>query len=603
VPKPSKVGPPIHKSENLLCARVNCIVRAGTQPVIFSVWAPRANKSVELVCGEERFPMLVDTEGVWRVDCEPNGIASGYRYSIDSGPAVPDPRSRWQPDGVHGASFLVSETALKAITRREFTAKPLGEGVIYELHVGTFTIEGTYTAAIAKLPHLVRLGVTHLELMPLATFPGNHGWGYDGVFLFAPHPAYGTPEELANFIAASHAQGLAVLLDVVYNHLGPDGNYLSHYAPYFTDRVKTAWGDAVNYDGEHSDGVRHFVIDNARMWLDVYGFDGLRLDAVHAISSFEAVHVLEDLAIAVQELADSTKRSLTLIAESDLNDPHLVYPRDRGGYGLAAHWVDDFHHALHRLFTGEKNGYYADFNGIVDMATALREGYVYQGQYSVHRKRRHGRAPRGVTPSQLVVSAQNHDQIGNRANGERLSMLLKPVQLKAVAALTILSPFVPLLFQGEEWGASTPFLYFTDHQDVKLGQLVAEGRRREFQSFGWRIEVPDPQATDTFLRSQLSWGELAEAVHKDLFDWYQALIALRVSTANNAASTPSVRHNESGSSLSVSTGKRLIVINLTEQSQSIAVPADHSTMVLSSVEHGSQRAFEPFETRIFRLSN
>ena len=287
--------------------------------------------------------------------------------------------------------------------------------------------------------------------------------------------------ELVAFVDACHAHGLAVLIDVVYNHLGPDGNYLGQFAPYFTDRYRTRWGPAINFDGPHSDGVRRFVIDNALMWLRDYGFDGLRLDAVHAIFSFEAVHVLEELAVAVKALGRKLDRPLALIAESDLNDPRLVRDPSRGGYGLDAQWVDDFHHALHRYFTGETDGYYTDFQGLGDVATALRDAYVYQGQYSLHRGRRHGRPPSGVAAHQLVVSAQNHDQVGNRAQGERLSMMLGLPQLKAIAALTLLSPFVPLLFQGEEWGASTPFLYFTDHENAELGRLVAEGRTKEFR--------------------------------------------------------------------------------------------------------------------------
>jgi len=363
--------------------------------------------------------------------------------------------------------------------------------------------------------------------MPLATFPGQRGWGYDGVDLFAPFPAYGAPARLAEFINACHALGLAVILDVVYNHLGPDGNYLAQYGPYFTDRYKTGWGAAINYDAAHSDEVRRFVIDNALMWLEDYGFDGLRLDAVHAIFSFEAVHILEELSVAVKDLGEELGRSFVLIAESDLNDPRLVHPRARGGYGLDAHWCDDFHHALHRCFTGEADGYYSDFGGLKDVATALRDGYVYQGQYSAFRGRKHGRAPAGVEAHQLVVSAQNHDQIGNRAQGERLSMLLGLPQLKAVAALTLLSPFVPLLFQGEEWGAMTPFLYFTDHQDPELGRLVAEGRAREFSAFRWQGAVPNPQAPETFARSKLDWSEAAKPPHAEILQWYRQLIRLR----------------------------------------------------------------------------
>jgi maltooligosyltrehalose trehalohydrolase len=564
----------------------------------FSVWAPLAQKSVDLVCADQRFALAADEEGYWRADCMPARIAEGYRYSIDGGPPLPDPRSAWQPDGVHGASFLVNVDELKVISRSDFVPKPLREAVIYELHVGTFTPEGTYASAEEKLPHLAALGITHIELLPLATFPGKHGWGYDGVYLYAPHPAYGTPAALAKFVAAAHAQGLAVLLDVVYNHLGPDGNYLSQYAPYFTDRVKTGWGEAVNYDGAYSDGVRRFVIDNARMWLDVYGFDGLRLDAVHAIYGFEAVHVLEELASAIQAWAGASNRSVVLIAESDLNDPKLVHPAGRG-YGLDAHWADDFHHALHRLATGEVSGYYMDFNGIKDLATSLRDGYVYQGQYSRHRKRRHGRTPLAVRPDQLVVSSQNHDQIGNRARGERLSMLLNPLQLKAVAALTILSPFVPLLFQGEEWGAGTPFLYFTDHQDEQLGKLVAEGRRKEFESFGWQDAVPDPQAPTTFHNSQLNWEEIRQPVHQDLLAWYRRLIALKASAIRSLSHAPIVSYDEAAPWLWLVLGDLCVAVNFASQPVPFAMPKGNWRMLLSSSDQSpSATQLAAYETQI-----
>jgi len=492
--------------------------------VIFSVWAPNA-KSVDLVLGERRFALEPLADGYWQADVAAD-TRRGYRYSIDGSAAMPDPRSRWQPEGVHGASHVIAAESLQAAPH-EFHARPLSDAVIYELHLGTFTPEGTYAAAQRKLPYLAGLGVTHLELMPLATFPGRRGWGYDGVDLFAPFPAYGTPQELAGFVRACHSQGLAVLLDVVYNHLGPDGNYLAQYGPYFTDHYRTGWGTAINYDGPQSDEVRRFVIDNALMWLTNYGFDGLRLDAVHAMFSFEAVHVLEELSMAVKALGKELGRPLVLIAESDLNDPRLIRAASRGGYGLDAHWVDDFHHAIHRYFTGETAGYYADFQGLQDVATALRDGYVYQGQYSVHRGRRHGRPPLAIEPQQLVVCAQNHDQIGNRAQGERLSMMLGVPQLKAIAALTLLAPFVPLLFQGEEWGAKTPFLYFTDHQDPELGRRVAEGRSREFSAFRWQGAVPNPQEAATFERSKLNWSELSAPRHADLLEWYRKLISIR----------------------------------------------------------------------------
>ncbi|HEY4339693.1 MAG TPA: malto-oligosyltrehalose trehalohydrolase [Steroidobacteraceae bacterium] len=567
----------------------------------FCVWAPLAKKSVELVCADQRFAMSADVDGYWRVDCDPSGIASGYRYSVDGSPPVPDPRSAWQPDGVHGASFRIDEEALKSISHSTFQQQPLAKAVIYELHIGTFTPEGTYAGATQKLAHLVALGVTHIEILPLASFPGRHGWGYDGVYLYAPQPSYGTPEDLARFIAACHARGLAVLLDVVYNHLGPDGNYLNYYAPYFTNMVKTAWGDAVNYDGAYSDGVRKFVLDNARMWLEVYGFDGLRLDAVGAIYSFEAVHLLEELASAVHAFAAASNRKIVLIAESDLNDPRLVYPPERGGYGLDAHWADDFHHALHSAMTGETVGYYMDFNGIEDVARVLRDGYVYQGQYSIHRKRRHGRPPDDVRPDQLIVNSQNHDQIGNRAKGERLSMLLTPIQLKAVAAVTILSPFVPLLFQGEEWGASTPFFYFTDHQNQELGRLVAEGRRQEFATFGWSHEVPNPQLPQTFEDSRLSWDEVNRSPHRELLDWYRQIIALRASDRHPLPLPVNVAHDAAQGWLWFVRGDLCVVINFASRPVSIAMPQGRWTLLLTSApEASSSPILSAFEARIFR---
>jgi maltooligosyltrehalose trehalohydrolase len=538
----------------------------------------------------------------------------GYRYSIDGSAAVPDPRSRWQPEGVHGASHVIAAESLKAVppeaewqVNGEFHARPLSDAVIYELHLGTFTPEGTYVAAQRKLPYLAGLGVTHLELMPLATFPGRRGWGYDGVDLFAPFPAYGTPQELAGFVRACHSQGLAVLLDVVYNHLGPDGNYLAQYGPYFTDHYKTGWGAAINYDGPQSDEVRRFVIDNALMWLTNYGFDGLRLDAVHAIFSFEAVHVLEELSIAVKALGKELGRPLVLIAESDLNDPRLIRAESRGGYGLDAHWVDDFHHAIHRYFTGETGGYYADFQGLQDVATALRDGYVYQGKYSVYRGRRHGRPPVGIEPQQLVVSAQNHDQIGNRAQGERLSMMLGVPQLKAIAALTLLAPFVPLLFQGEEWGAETPFLYFTDHQDPELGRRVAEGRSREFSAFRWQGAVPNPQDADTFERSKLNWSEPSAPRHAELLAWYRKLISIRrdkivmprESLADSAKAVTDF-DAEAGWLWFVHNGV-LAVFNLADLAQTVPGPGGDWKLVLRSDAAGAQPsdAMPPRSTFIY----
>ena len=568
--------------------------------MIVRVWAPSAT-SVDLVAAERRVALRPatagtagsngvanepgsaenqDTAGVWQTEVDDSILRHGYKYSIDGGEPIPDPRSPWQPDGVHGNSHLAPGWDAGAAGTAGFHAKPLEEAVIYELHVGTFTPEGTYAGAQAKLAHLVRLGVTHVELMPVATFPGRRGWGYDGVDLFAPFPAYGTPRELATFVRACHAMGLAVLLDVVYNHLGPDGNYLAQYGPYFTDRYKTGWGDALNYDGPHSDAVRRYIIDNALMWLRDYGFDGLRLDAVHAVFSFDAVHVLEEMAMAVQDLSETLGRRFVLIAESDMNDPRLVRPPSQGGLGLSAHWADDFHHALHRFFTAESDGYYADFRGLPDIATALRDGYVYQGRYSPHRGRRHGRAPAGIAANQLVVCAQNHDQIGNRAQGERLSMMLGAPQLKAVAALTVLAPFVPLLFQGEEWGASTPFLYFTDHEDAELGRQVAEGRSKEFSSFRWQGAVPNPQDLDTFTRSKLDWTELSEPLHAEIYEWYRQLILLRA--GKRVRTKAAVKFDADAGWLTFVHGGVLCVFNFAATARRIRLPRGPWELKMSS---------------------
>jgi maltooligosyltrehalose trehalohydrolase len=528
---------------------------------------------------------------------------SRYRYSVDGGDPLPDPRSRWQPDGVHGDSRVIDNAELRSLHHEGFQARPLRDAVIYEIHVGTFTPEGTYEAAQGKLSHLSNLGITHVEVMPVATFPGKHGWGYDGVYHYAPLPSYGTPHDLARFVAACHRHGLAVLLDVVYNHFGPDGNYVTAFGPYLTDRVKTPWGDAINYDGPMSDGVRSFFIDNALMWLEDYGFDGLRLDAVHTIYSFEAVHFLEDLVTSVRNLGNELDRHFVLIAESDLNDPRLVHPPAQGGYGLNAHWADDFHHAVQGYFIKESTGYYADFCGLEDLAAALRAGYVYQGQFSRHRQRRHGRSPVGIGSRQLVVCSQNHDQVGNRAQGERLSMLLEGPELKAIGAMLLLSPFVPLLFQGEEWGATTPFIYFTDHEDEDLGRLVTEGRTREFNAFDWQRDVPNPQSPESFARSKLDWRGLDEGGHRELLEWYRRLIALRHEALGPFDHTvATVDFDAAADWLTFTVADLRVAFNLAVRRQAVPKAAGDWEMILSSAgfEDPGSDDFPARCTRIFR---
>ena len=502
---------------------------------MFSVWAPGASE-VELVLGDgterdpdRREPMARTERGWWRSElAAPHGTR--YAFSLDGGPPRPDPRSRSQPDGVHGRSEVVDLTRLRSGSgrSRRWRGLPLAGSVLYELHVGTFTAEGTFDAAIDRLDHLVALGVDAVELMPLAAFPGRHGWGYDGVALYAVHAPYGGPAGLVRFVDACHERGLGVVLDVVHNHLGPSGNYLGEFGPYFSERHHTNWGAAVNLDGPGSDEVRRFVIDNALMWLGDYGIDGLRLDAVHALVDDSAVHLLEQLSEEVEAASAGWGRTCFLIAESDLNDPRFVRSRDAGGFGLDASWADEWHHALHSVLTGERSGYYEDFGTLDDLGVALRQAWVYAGRWSPHRDRVHGRSPAGLPGHRFVVSTQNHDQVGNRAAGERLGRLVSGERLRVAAALLLTSPFTPMLFQGEEWGATTPFQYFTDHDDPELAAAVSRGRRNEFRSFGWAPEdVPDPQDPGTRERSVLDWTEPERPEHAALLDWHRRLIRLR----------------------------------------------------------------------------
>ncbi len=493
--------------------------------------------------------MAPEDGGWWSVEVDG---AERYAFSVDGGPRRADPRSCSQPEGPEGPSAAVD---LAALPRAPWRGRALEDAVVYELHVGTFSGEGTFAGVVPHLDHLVSLGVTHVELMPVAEFPGERGWGYDGVNLYAPHHAYGGPTGLRALVDECHRRGLAVLLDVVYNHLGPSGNYLAEFGPYFTDRYATPWGAAVNLDGEDSDEVRAFFVDNARMWLETYGIDGLRLDAVHAVFDQSAVHILEELAAAGP-----------MIAESDLNDPRLVRDVALGGYGCAAQWSDDFHHALHAVLTGERTGYYGSFGTLGQLAKALRAGFVYDGLFQPSRRRRHGRSlPPDVPASRLLGYAQSHDQVGNRARGERLSTLVGEGRARMAAALVLCSPFVPMLFQGEEWGAFTPFQYFTDHPDPELGRAVSEGRRREFAAFGWKPEdVPDPQDPATFERSKLDWAEPGTSPHAELLEWHRRLVALRREHRLHEGGFASVdvRYDEDGRWFVLDRGPLKVLCNL-----------------------------------------
>jgi len=507
----------------------------------FRVWAPKPER-VDVVIEGGAHPMVPAGGGWWELELEHAGPGTRYLFSLDGKPGRPDPRSASQPEGMDAPSEVVDHSAFQWADG-PWKGMPLPGSVLYELHTGTFSPEGTFDGAIEYLPHLVELGIDAVELMPVAEFSGSRGWGYDGVDLFAPHHTYGGPEGLKRLVDACHAAGLGVVLDVVYNHLGPAGNYLPEFGPYFSERHQTNWGDALNFDGPHSGEVRRFVVDNALAWLRDYHIDGLRLDAVHAIVDDSATHLLEQMANEVHALSARVGRSLFLIAESDLNDPRFVRSVDAGGYGLDASWADEWHHALHAILTGEREGYYQDFGSLALLGKALKQAWVYDGTWSPYRQRVHGRSPAGLPGDRFVVSTQNHDQVGNRATGERSAALMSVGRLKIAAALLLTSPFVPLLFQGEEWAAGTPFQYFTDHPDPELGRAVSEGRRSEFSSFGWEPEdVPDPQDPATFDRSKLNWREVAGAVqegmlgaewsgpsgtHREILDWYRKLIALR----------------------------------------------------------------------------
>ncbi|HVX07331.1 malto-oligosyltrehalose trehalohydrolase [Humibacter sp.] len=562
----------------------------------FEVWAPSA-RSVDLVIGESRHPLARDPrrDGWWRPDASVTQLEThgpvDYGYEIDGEGPFPDPRSRRQPAGVHELSQTFDPTSF-AWSDGAWTGRPLAGSVLYELHIGTFTPEGTLDAAIGRLDHLRELGVDFVEVLPVNAFNGTHNWGYDGVLWYAVHEPYGGPEAYQRFVDACHAAGIGVIQDVVYNHLGPSGNYLPKFGPYLRDDKANTWGSALNLDGPESDEVRRYILDNALMWLNDYHADGLRLDAVHALVDTRATPILEELAAEVSRLSAHLRRPLTLIAESDLNDPKLITSREAHGDGLDAQWSDDFHHALHVALTGETTGYYEDFAGLGTLAKVLRRGYFHDGTMSTFRGRHHGRSIDTLTmpTSRLVVFSQDHDQVGNRAAGDRLSSGLDDGGLAIAAALTLLGPFTPMLFMGEEWAASTPWQFFTSHPEPELAEATASGRKAEFARMGWdESQVPDPQDPETFLRSKLDWNEVESGRHARLLAFYRELIRLRRERADltdPSFATVGVDVDENDGWLVLRRASTALAINF--GADPVTVPGVDDTAVVSSFgEHSS----------------
>lgn len=498
----------------------------------FGVWAPKAKTMSLKWRGGALLMGGPNKRGWWTLDVEEARGGDDYSFLMNDDPtAYPDPRGLRQPNGVHGASQIYCHDAFEWHDKL-WRGAPRTGAVLYEVHIGTFSKAGTFDGAIEHLEYLVDLGVTHIEVMPVAEFAGDRGWGYDGVALFATHEPYGGPNGFKRLIDACHAKGLSVILDVVYNHFGPVGNYANKFGPYLTSKHKTPWGDAVNLDEGGSDEVRRFFCDNALMWLKDYHCDGLRFDAVHEFYDKSAVNFMEQLSVEVERLSATVGREYYLIAESDLNDPQVIRPQEAHGYGMDSQWSDDFHHALFSLlYTKEPGrGYYGDFGKLSDLHKALKHAYVYDGQYSSYRKRKHGRLVEGLSAHHFVHFDQNHDQVGNRALGERLEQLCGMDVAKVAIGLVLMAPYVPMLFMGEEFAASTPFLYFADHDEDEMRRLVVEGRKRDFALFGFGDDVPNPAEMETFEQSKLKWDEINEGKHAEMLGWVKALIKLRRST-------------------------------------------------------------------------
>jgi len=543
----------------------------------FAVWAPRPGR-VRLDVDGTLHPMTRSDDAWWRavVDAAPD---ARYGFVLDEDPKVlPDPRSPRQPDGVHERSQLWSP-APGVWSDDDWQGRSIEGGVIYELHTGTFTPAGTFDSAIEKLDHLVDLGVDFVELMPVNAFGGTHGWGYDGVLWFAVHEPYGGPDALIRLIDACHARGLGVLIDAVFNHLGPSGNYLPKFGPYLSTG-SNPWGESINIADADADPVRRYLLDCALRWMRDFHADGLRLDAVHALVDTTACHILEELSAETEALAAEVARPLSLVAESDRNDPRLITPRDQGGLGMTAQWDDDIHHAIHSAVSGERQGYYGDFGTLETLAQTLRHGYFHAGTYSSFRHRRHGRPldTKTIPATRLLAYTLTHDQVGNRAIGDRPSQNLTPGQLAIKAALALGSPYTAMLFMGEEWASSSPFQFFSSHPEPDLARATAEGRKKEFADHGWDAdEIPDPQDPATFERSKLNWNELGDGDHARLHAFYRDLISLRRNESDLADPWLDhllVKYDEDRRWFVMHRGALSIVCNLADQPVEVKVVGD-----------------------------
>jgi maltooligosyltrehalose trehalohydrolase len=499
-----------------------------TEHCKFTVWSPEKDTMQLIIDGRAAVSMQKDDEGYFTADLDDIAPGTRYRFAPGGGECYPDPTSHCQPDGVHGASAVVDQRAYqwKDI---EWKGLPLKELIFYEIHTGTFTPEGTFEGIISKLDYLAGLGINAIELMPVSQFPGGRNWGYDMVFPYAVQDSYGGPDGLKALVDAAHAKGIAVFLDVIFNHIGPEGNYLPQFGPYFTDQYATPWGNAINLDGEWSDGVRAYFCNAVLHWYENYHVDGLRVDAVHMMFDNGAVHFWELVSGELNELRQRIGRNFYLIAESDLNSPRVVKSPENGGWDFDVQWLDDFHHALYVLLDPGGRDRYEDFGSIRQWGKAYTDGFVHSGEYVVFRKRRHGASSSGIPGEKFVVFNQNHDQVGNRVGGERLSMLVNFERQKLAAAAILLAPYLPMLFMGEEFGAKTPFFYFVSHSDEELIRKVVEGRRKEFENYKWEQDPPNPQHEDTFAQSKLDWSQPSDGQHAAMLRWHRQLIALRKS--------------------------------------------------------------------------